>query len=190
MGIHDIATMNYLADTLLKVNPGILLYGEGWTAGSSPLPDSVRALKSNVAMLSSIAVFGDEFRDGLKGSVFDLANKGWIGGNLSQFQSVLFGLIGGVSHQDINYQKVNYSKNPIATDPSQMIAYADCHDNHTLWDRISLTHSDLPERIRIDMHKQAITAVLLSQSPSFFQAGTDFYDQKKELKILLNHRIV
>jgi len=179
MGIHDIATMNYLADTLLKVNPGILLYGEGWTAGSSPLPDSVRALKSNVAMLSSIAVFGDEFRDGLKGSVFDLANKGWIGGNLSQFQSVLFGLIGGVSHQDINYQKVNYSKNPIATDPSQMIAYADCHDNHTLWDRISLTHSDLPERIRIDMHKQAITAVLLSQSPSFFQAGTEFLRSKK-----------
>lgn len=179
MGIHDIATMNYLADTLRKINPGLLLYGEGWTAGASPLPDSLRAIKNNVAKLSGIAVFGDEFRDGLKGSVFALAEKGWVGGNVEQLNSVLFGLVGGVLHQDIAYQKVNYSKTPIATSPEQLIAYADCHDNHTLWDRLSLTHANLPEQVRIDMHKQVMTAVLLSQSPSFFQAGTEFLRTKK-----------
>jgi pullulanase len=179
MGIHDIATMNYLADTLRKINPGLLLYGEGWTAGASPLPDSLRAIKNNVAKLSGIAVFGDEFRDGLKGSVFALAEKGWVGGNVEQLNSVLFGLVGGVLHQDIAYQKVNYSKTPIANSPEQLIAYADCHDNHTLWDRLSLTHANLPEQVRIDMHKQVMTAVLLSQSPSFFQAGTEFLRTKK-----------
>ncbi|NDE79280.1 MAG: type I pullulanase, partial [Chitinophagaceae bacterium] len=71
MGIHDIATMNIIADTLRAINPSILLYGEGWTAGASTLPDRERALKSNVNQLNSIAVFGDEFRDGLKGSVFE-----------------------------------------------------------------------------------------------------------------------
>lgn len=178
MGIHDIATMNFLADSLRKINPGILLYGEGWTAGSSPLPDSVRAIKSNVNKLSGIAVFGDEFRDGLKGSVFDISNKGWIGGNFNQLQSVLFGLSGGIYHKDINYKEVNYSKQPISTSPRQLIAYADCHDNHTLWDRLALTHPDLSIDTRINMHKQALTAVMLSQSPSFIQAGTEFLRSK------------
>jgi pullulanase len=178
MGIHDISTMNFLADSLRKINPGILLYGEGWTAGSSPLPDSTRALKQNVTKLSGIAVFGDEFRDGLKGSVFDISAVGWLGGNTQQLYSVLFGLVGGVKHPNIDYQKVNYSKGPLSTEPRQLIAYADCHDNHTLWDRLSQTHANLPESIRINMHKQALTAVLLSQSPSFLQAGTEFLRTK------------
>jgi pullulanase len=42
-----------------------------------------------------------------------------------------------------------------------------------------LTHANLPEQVRIDMHKQVMTAVLLSQSPSFFQAGTEFLRTKK-----------
>jgi pullulanase len=167
-----------LADSLRKINPGILLYGEGWTAGSSPLPDSTRALKQNVTKLSGIAVFGDEFRDGLKGSVFDISAVGWLGGNTQQLYSVLFGLVGGVKHPSIDYQKVNYSKGPLSTEPRQLIAYADCHDNHTLWDRLSQTHANLPESIRINMHKQALTAVLLSQSPSFLQAGTEFLRTK------------
>ncbi|MFM7510729.1 MAG: type I pullulanase [Bacteroidota bacterium] len=178
MGIHDIATMNYLADSLRKVNPGILLYGEGWTAGTSPLPDSARALKKNVANLAGIAVFGDEFRDGLKGSVFNVAEKGWLGGDVTQLHSILYGLVGGINHPAIDYQQVNYSKQPIAITPAQLIAYADCHDNHTLWDRLSLTHASLSEKTRIDMHKQALTAVLLSQSPSFIQAGTEFLRSK------------
>jgi pullulanase len=47
MGIHDIETMNQISATLHKLKPDILLYGEGWTAGSSPIPDSLRALKKN-----------------------------------------------------------------------------------------------------------------------------------------------
>jgi len=179
MGIHDIATMNFLADSLRKVNPNIFLYGEGWTAGTSPLPDNERALKKNVAKLSGIAVFGDELRDGLKGSVFNLVEKGWLGGDSSQLNSVLYGLLGGAYHPAIKYQQVNYSKQPITISPEQMIAYVDCHDNHTLWDRLSLTHSSLSEKVRIAMHKQALTAVLLSQSPSLFQAGTEFLRSKK-----------
>ena len=36
MAIHDIETMNNVASELRKINPGILLYGEGWTCGESP----------------------------------------------------------------------------------------------------------------------------------------------------------
>ena len=39
MGIHDIATMNKISDEVKKINPDALLYGEGWTAKDSPLPE-------------------------------------------------------------------------------------------------------------------------------------------------------
>ena len=62
MGVHDITTMNLISDELHKIRPDILLYGEGWTAGSSPLPDSLRALKANAYKLHNIAVFSDDIQ--------------------------------------------------------------------------------------------------------------------------------
>ncbi|HKZ66053.1 MAG TPA: type I pullulanase, partial [Chitinophagaceae bacterium] len=62
MGVHDIVTMNLIARELRKIKPDILLYGEGWTAGASPLPDSARALKKFTYKLDNIAVFSDDIR--------------------------------------------------------------------------------------------------------------------------------
>ena len=45
MGVMDIQTMNLISTELHQLKPDILFYGEGWTAGSSPLPDSLHALK-------------------------------------------------------------------------------------------------------------------------------------------------
>ena len=49
MGIHDIETMNEVRKALHKIDPTIVIYGEGWTAGDSPLPAEQQALKSNTA---------------------------------------------------------------------------------------------------------------------------------------------
>ena len=81
MGVHDIETMNLISKELHKIKPDILLYGEGWTAGSSPLPDSLRALKKYAYKLDRIAVFSDDIRDGIKGSVFEHEDKGFASGN-------------------------------------------------------------------------------------------------------------
>ncbi|MGL4779230.1 MAG: type I pullulanase, partial [Bacteroidales bacterium] len=45
MAIHDTETMNQVAKELKAINPSIFVYGEGWTAGDSPLPIEKRALK-------------------------------------------------------------------------------------------------------------------------------------------------
>lgn len=180
MGIHDIAAMNEIASTLRSHRPDILLYGEGWTAGSSPLPDSVRALKSQVSRLDGIAVFGDEFRDGIKGSVFDFHQTGFVSGAFSNQASIAFGVVGAVAHPQIEYSKVNYSKSAYATLPRQMIAYADCHDNHTLWDRLSLSASSFSETDRKKMHQLALAMVLTSQGTPFLHAGSEFLRSKKE----------
>lgn len=180
MGIHDITTMNEMAATLRQHRPDILLYGEGWTAGSSPLPDSLRALKGQVSRLEGIAVFGDEFRDGIKGSVFDFHQPGFVSGAFDNISSIQFGLVGAVAHPQIDYSKVNYSKNAYATSPRQMIAYADCHDNHTLWDRLSLSAATYSSDERKKMHRLALAMVLTSQGTPFLHAGSEFLRTKKE----------
>ena len=80
MAIHDIETMNAITKRLKEINPNILIYGEGWTAGDSPLPISNRALKAHTAQMPQVAAFSDEIRDGLKGSVFDDKDKGFVSG--------------------------------------------------------------------------------------------------------------
>ena len=81
MGIHDIKTMNAISDTLHKLDPGIVIYGEGWTAGASPYPEDKRAMKKNASKLNDIAVFSDDIRDGLKGGFSDVKEKGFVDGN-------------------------------------------------------------------------------------------------------------
>ncbi|MEM8909356.1 MAG: type I pullulanase, partial [Bacteroidota bacterium] len=52
MGIHDIETMNQVAEALHQIDPTIFIYGEGWTAGDSPLPVEKRSLKANAPQLN------------------------------------------------------------------------------------------------------------------------------------------
>jgi pullulanase len=179
MGIHDIATMNLLSAELRAIDPTIFIYGEGWTAGASPLPDAQRALKANTWKLDKIAAFGDDFRDGLKGSVFDHHDRGFVSGKSGTEESVKFGIVGATQHPQINYSKVNYSKAPWAGEPSQAITYVDCHDNHTLWDRLSISCPDASEKDRIRMHKLAVALVLTSQGVPFMHAGVELLRTKQ-----------
>jgi pullulanase len=179
MGVHDIATMNEIADALRRENPGVLLYGEGWTAGDSPLPDSLRALKKNVRKLHNIAVFGDDLRDGIKGSVFDVQDRGFASGKADAGESVKFGIAAACPHPQVAYDKVNYSSTPYAWSPDEVITYCECHDNNTLWDKLALSYPDASEETRRQMHMLALTIVLTSQGIPFLHAGTEFLRTKK-----------
>ncbi|MFZ9661961.1 MAG: hypothetical protein ACO29O_08790, partial [Chitinophagaceae bacterium] len=90
-----------------------------------------------------------------------------------------FGVVASIRHPQVNMQKVNYSKLPYAISPSQVITYCECHDNHTLWDKlnISLPYAKL-EDLR-EMQKLALSIVLTSQGISFLHAGTEFLRSKK-----------
>ncbi len=178
MGVHDIETMNLISKELNKIKPGILLYGEGWTAGASPLPEDKRALKKNVSQLDHIAVFSDDIRDGIKGSVFVHDEKGFASGNLNNIESVKFGIVASCQHPQINYSKVNYSKAPYAIEPWQVITYCECHDNHSLWDKLAISAKENTEEERKSMQKLALAIVLTSQGIPFLHAGTEFLRTK------------
>ena len=179
MGVHDIETMNLISAELHKINPSILLYGEGWTAGASPLPDSVRALKKNAHLLNGIAVFSDDIRDGIKGTVFDLKDKGFASGKAGMEESVKFGIVAASNHPQVDMEKVNYSKKAYSAAPWNVITYCECHDNNVLWDRLTMSCPDASREELIKMQELALTIVLTSQGIPFLHAGTEFLRTKK-----------
>lgn len=179
MGIHDIATMNALSDALHQYDPSIFIYGEGWTAGESALPENLRATKAHTNQLHQIAAFGDDMRDGLKGGFSDVKSKGFVSGQPGTAESVKFGIAGAVQHPQINYTKVNYSKAPWAAQPSQAIDYVSCHDDNTLFDRLKIANPDATEEQLIKMDKLSQTAVLTAQGVAFLHSGAEFLRTKR-----------
>ncbi len=179
MGVHDIETMNLISKELRKVKPDILLYGEGWTAGASPLPDSLRALKKYAYKLDKIAVFSDDIRDGIKGSVFENEDRGFASGKPGMEESIKFGIVASTRHPQVDYSKVNYSKAPYAKEPYHTVTYTECHDNHVLWDKLAISAKDATEAERKEMYKLALSIVLTSQGISFLHAGTEFLRSKQ-----------
>ena len=186
MGIHDIETMNLISKELHQLKPDILLYGEGWTAGSSPIPDSLRALKKNAYQLDKIAVFSDDLRDGIKGSVFEHKDKGFVSGKPGMEESIKFGVVAACKHPQVDYTKVNYSKAPYAKEPGQVVSYCECHDNHVLWDKLAISNSTDSPELRRKMHMLALSIVLTSQGISFLHAGTEFLRSKKGVENSFN----
>lgn len=180
MGIHDIATMNAVTEAVKEVNPNIFVYGEGWTAGDSPLPEKDRALKKHILQMPQISAFSDDIRDGLKGSVFDDKSTGFVSGAENMEESVKFGLVGSIQHPQIDYSKVNYSKAPWANEPWQAISYVSCHDNHTIYDKLQVSRRDAKESERIQMNKLSAAVVLTSQGTAFLHAGSELLRTKNE----------
>ena len=178
MGIHDIETMNEVARELREIDPTIFIYGEGWTAGQSPLPEQQRAIKANTKRLDGIAAFSDDFRDGVKGHVFTHHAKGFASGEHGLVESVKLGIVGAIQHPQVDYSQVNYSKAPWANQPTQCINYVSCHDNHTLWDRLVNSCPELSDEERLHINKLAQTLVLTSQGVPFLHAGEEFVRSK------------
>lgn len=186
MGVHDIETMNLISRELHAIKPDIILYGEGWTAGSSPLPDTLRALKKNAHLLDRIAVFSDDIRDGIKGSVFVHNEKGFASGKTKLEETIKFGITASVKHPQVDYSLINYSKAPYASEPYQVVSYCECHDNHVLWDKLAISSPEASKEQRTEMQKLALTIVLTSQGISFLHAGTEFLRTKNGVENSFN----
>lgn len=123
-------------------------------------------------------MFSDDIRDGIKGSVFDIKDRGFATGKTANTESVKFGIVASLPHLQIDMSKVNYSKEPYASSPANVITYAECHDNNILWDKIALSVPDASEEERKKMHELALTIVLTSQGIPFLHAGSEFLRSK------------
>lgn len=182
MGIHDQETMDAVRAALDEIDPAIFVYGEGWTAGDSPLPVEKRALKQYTYKMNRIAAFSDDLRDGLKGSVFIHDQRGFATGAFGMEESIKFGIVGATQHPQVDYQKVNYSKSYWAGNAEQCINYVSCHDNHTLRDRIEISNPEADEATRLAMERLCNAIVLTSQGVPFLHNGVEFSRTKQKVE--------
>ncbi len=179
MAIHDIETMNEVAATLKAVNPSIFVYGEGWTAGDSPLPAEQRALKENVAKMQGIAVFSDDLRDAVKGHYSNAEDRGFATGKPGNEETVKIGIVASTVHPQVDYSKGNNSKFAYASAPTQIINYVSCHDDLTLTDKLAKSMPGSTEAERQRAARLAQTIVFTSQGTPFMFAGEEVFRDKK-----------
>ncbi|WP_297422995.1 type I pullulanase [Clostridium sp.] len=189
MGLHDIETLKQIRTELDKIDPSILMYGEGWTGGWTPLRGEDSAVKQNLVKFEKmqIAAFSDDTRDSVKGHVFNINERGYVNGRTGLEESIKFCIVGATGQKGLNYDKVIYSHWAWANEPYQCINYISAHDNYTLWDKLHMTNKDSSLQKRKNMNKLAAAIVLTSQGIPFFQAGEEFLRSKKNQDGSFNH---
>ncbi len=177
MALHDVTTMQEIEQALHAINPRALIYGEGWTGGTSALRDNVRASQANIRQIKAsegaigaVAVFNDAIRDGLKGSVFDAKDQGYANGkpNKVNANKVMFGIQGGARNAAVSW----------SANDAMVVNYVSSHDNNTLWDKLLASNPDASAEERLAICRLCAATVLLSRGTPFFLAGEEFLRTK------------
>jgi len=160
MGLLDQETVFALVKRLKAAKPDIIIYGEPWASGGTP----VKGVRKGVQRSRGFAVFNDTFRDALKGGVFNAAEPGYVQTGANR-EAVMRGIRGAVDE--------------FTDSPLEAVNYASCHDNHTLWDRLGLSAKDETPGNLARMDKLAQAVVLTSQGIPFLHSGEELLRTKK-----------
>lgn len=174
MGILDVDTMNAVRAAVDEIDPDIVIYGEGWNMDSVPTKSGVKmANYLNAAETPRIAYFSDTIRDTVKGSVFDATEKGYVNGESKHYKALINSI-------------VPYTKK-WSPSPSQIINYADCHDNLTLWDKIRSSNGEDSEADQIRQNNLAAVIIQTSQGIPFMMSGEEFLRTKTKADGTFEH---
>lgn len=184
MALHDIETIKIIRQELNKIDDTIIVYGEGWTGGASPLPEVEACFKKNTKEYEElqIAAFSDDIRDGIKGHVAKHSEPGFVNGKKNFEETIKFGVVASTYHKDIDYSNINYSEEYWANEPYQTITYCSAHDNYTIWDKLQVVSPSIKEDELIKLNKLAAAIVLTSQGISFVHAGEELARTKIDEK--------
>lgn len=190
MGLHEQSTMKEIYEALSIIDKNVMVYGEPWTAGDSPIKDSTRKPYidkcSSSVSVNGVACFNDDIRDAMKGAeAFDfwrghvqgLFNDGWIA----------TGLLGSLNEDGGFTDRIGRSLN-----------YAECHDNYTLFDKLVFSSladikngagNDFSNKFKEPTDKQLALVkkqntlvaayIILAQGTPFINGGQEFLRTKK-----------
>ena len=169
MGLLDTSLMNDIKSSLDEKfgKDEKLIYGEPWGADKTHMEG--RFIPSDKAHFKeldpSVGMFNDCIRDAVKGSVFKKEKPGFADGSKDADQ-IKKGLLSCIGGDDF----------PV-TNPGQSITYVSCHDNLTLWDKLSavnwLRPVGDPEKKRIAQNKLCAAIYLMSPGRVFFLSGEE-----------------
>ncbi len=169
MGILDVQSMKAVKEAVNIIKPGAILLGEGWEL-NTPLAADRKAMIMNAKKMPEIAFFNDMVRDSVKGSTFNMFDRGFALGNTHKTHLLKQSLSGSVQTEP--------NTKGLFLEPTQSINYIESHDNHTMWDKISVCNSHEDEETRMKRHRLATSVILLAQGIPFIHAGQEFFRTK------------
>ena len=165
VGLIDTETINEVMEAVHAVRPDVVFYGEGWTLGTEVTKDGyMMTTQNNSTQVPGFAFFSDTIRDGLRGSVFNTGERGYVSG-ASKLESVIEACFVGKA-------------GIWCTTPAQAINYASCHDNNTLYDRLQLSNPDASQEDLIKMNNLSAAIYLTAQGIPFVHAGEEMLRTK------------
>lgn len=196
MGLLDLETMKEVRAALDKIDPSIIVLGEGWDMNTT-MDKARMTIQANAHELSpargdnGVAFFNDSIRDALKGSVFDDRSTGFISGDVDapghegRERLIARNLMACSSGGGEEAGGTACSAGARYGSPGQVVQYAEIHDNLTLYDKLV---KSLPRRQGQDEeeYRQEIRArarladsvVMLSQGMPAIQLGQEFLRTK------------
>ena len=170
MGLIDLQTIEKIIGELKKIKDDPIIYGEPWTGGTTPIHPTYKGSQKN----RGFSVFNDEYRDAIKGAVFNKKDKGYVqtkGQHNSE--KIVQGILGSI--------------NTFTASPIETLNYVEVHDNNTLFDKLYFSKAekelfdhpegDLLKEIK-RMHKLAAFLLLTSQGIPVLHLGQDFLRTK------------
>jgi pullulanase len=157
MALIDLDTMKQIEREL----PGIVLYGEPWASGKTPLK---RQTNKQTITGTRLGAFNDNFRNALIGSPFDKTHGGFI----------QEGKDSGAVKRSLQGQWRDWGDGP-----PQVINYLSCHDNYVMYDKLKASKPGASHQEIIEMMKLGYLILFTAQGVPFIHGGEEFARTKQ-----------
>lgn len=177
MELMDRETIDEIVLKVKKIDKNIIIYGEPWKAGYSPL---IHGTYKGSQQGKNFSVFNDTFRDAIRGD--NSPSWGYINcdaHNRDKAWSVIEGLKGSI-----------YT---LTKSPKESINYVSAHDNYTLWDQIeksvdcniqngeyqNIKENDVLENYKVRELLLGMGIILTAQGIPFLHSGVEILRSKQ-----------
>jgi len=167
MGDHDAEAIELAFTEAQKLNPNIIMLGEGWRTFTGDANQPVQPADQDwMSSTDTVAVFSDEIRNTLKSGYPNEGQPAFITGGAKSVESVF---------NNIKAQPGNF----LADDPGDVIQYIAAHDNLTLFDIIAQSIKKDPSIAEnyTEIHQRQRLGnllVLTSQGTPFIHSGQEY----------------
>ena len=161
VGLIDTETMNEVIESVHKKHPDVIFYGEGWSMDTT-LTKSGYSLttQSNISQVPGLALFNDYFRDNVRGGNGNAKDGGYVSGKTIAMENIVSG-------------KPSWAQNP-----SQVVNYNACHDNNTLFDKLTISNGSENFEDNVKRNKLAAAVMFTSQGTPFMMSGEELLRTK------------
>jgi len=164
VGLLDTETINEVVNTVHQKHPDVVFYGEGWTMQTAVSKTGyTMATQANSTKTPGFAYFSDTIRDAIKGDNFNAKNIGFVSGKTGVEATIAACFMAAP----------DWCKSP-----TQTVNYTSCHDNYTLWDKLSVSRSDATQADLIKMNNLSAAIYMMSEGIPLIHAGEEILRTK------------